>query len=373
MKPERSYLVCATPRSGSTLVCKALSETGVAGRPEEYFEALRRSGRPAPPRGVLRRRRRPLDLRPARRARGRPTTRRRARPGAGPPTTATSSGRWRPGRRRTASSRAKLMWHYLGDFVGLLRNVPEYRDLPLAELLPAVFPDADLRPRRPRQQDPPGGVAVEGGADGELAPGGAHRGSVATRDDPALPDVPRGAPAAASLPLPRDRAPARADPARGGELGRLLRALRDQADARPLRELRRRLRDSTLNILERLGSTRRPTSRFEPRMKRQSDGRQRRLGAPLQRAAARNRVRPGAGGAGAGGERSRAGIGGTLRVVAFIFPKGTRAAERRAPGQPQGSPLADGGNRSARKDRRVSTNDTYGVESRRSAEERRSD
>jgi LPS sulfotransferase NodH len=33
------------------------------------------------------------------------------------------------------------MWGYLGDFVSLLRNVPEYRDLPLAELLPTVFPD----------------------------------------------------------------------------------------------------------------------------------------------------------------------------------------------------------------------------------------
>jgi LPS sulfotransferase NodH len=36
---------------------------------------------------------------------------------------------------------AKLMWGYLGDFVSLLRNIPEYRDLTLAELLPSVFPD----------------------------------------------------------------------------------------------------------------------------------------------------------------------------------------------------------------------------------------
>ena len=49
MKPDCSYLVCATPRSGSTLVCHALEETGVAGRPEEYFEALRHSGRPRRP------------------------------------------------------------------------------------------------------------------------------------------------------------------------------------------------------------------------------------------------------------------------------------------------------------------------------------
>ncbi|MGZ5376146.1 MAG: Stf0 family sulfotransferase, partial [Solirubrobacterales bacterium] len=49
MKPARSYLVCATPRSGSTLLCEALKSTGVAGRPEEYFEALRQSGRPRRP------------------------------------------------------------------------------------------------------------------------------------------------------------------------------------------------------------------------------------------------------------------------------------------------------------------------------------
>ena len=38
--PQSAYLVCATPRSGSTLVCQALTDTGVAGRPEEYFEGV---------------------------------------------------------------------------------------------------------------------------------------------------------------------------------------------------------------------------------------------------------------------------------------------------------------------------------------------
>jgi LPS sulfotransferase NodH len=46
-----SYLVCATPRSGSTLLCEALRETGVAGNPLEFFEALPETGVP----------RRPLD------------------------------------------------------------------------------------------------------------------------------------------------------------------------------------------------------------------------------------------------------------------------------------------------------------------------
>ena len=44
-----SYLVCATPRSGSTLLCHLLDQTGIAGHPEEYFEALRHSGLPRRP------------------------------------------------------------------------------------------------------------------------------------------------------------------------------------------------------------------------------------------------------------------------------------------------------------------------------------
>jgi LPS sulfotransferase NodH len=36
--PGVSYLVCATPRSGTNLLCGLLRRTGVAGWPEEYFE-----------------------------------------------------------------------------------------------------------------------------------------------------------------------------------------------------------------------------------------------------------------------------------------------------------------------------------------------
>jgi trehalose 2-sulfotransferase len=48
-----SYLVCATPRSGSTLLCEALKATGRAGRPEEYFEAVPSTGVPREPRDYL--------------------------------------------------------------------------------------------------------------------------------------------------------------------------------------------------------------------------------------------------------------------------------------------------------------------------------
>lgn len=37
MNIQKSYLICATPRSGSFLLCEALKNTGLAGRPEEYF------------------------------------------------------------------------------------------------------------------------------------------------------------------------------------------------------------------------------------------------------------------------------------------------------------------------------------------------
>ncbi len=37
MQPHTSYLICATPRSGSSLLCEALRNTGKAGRPEEFF------------------------------------------------------------------------------------------------------------------------------------------------------------------------------------------------------------------------------------------------------------------------------------------------------------------------------------------------
>jgi LPS sulfotransferase NodH len=44
-----SYLVCATPRSGSTLLCETLRDTGIAGNPLEFFEAVPETGLPRQP------------------------------------------------------------------------------------------------------------------------------------------------------------------------------------------------------------------------------------------------------------------------------------------------------------------------------------
>jgi LPS sulfotransferase NodH len=141
MQPKRSYIVCATPRSGSTLVCHALDETGVAGRPEEYFEALRHSGRPRRPEEYFVGAEDPsirdhLGERAV---------------GSEPPPRSPLWSRaaydryleWAFDAGTTANGifGAKLMWGYFGDFVSLLRNIPAYRDIPLAELLPAVFPE----------------------------------------------------------------------------------------------------------------------------------------------------------------------------------------------------------------------------------------
>ena len=35
--PYRSLIICATPRSGTTLLCDLLAETGVAGRPNSFY------------------------------------------------------------------------------------------------------------------------------------------------------------------------------------------------------------------------------------------------------------------------------------------------------------------------------------------------
>jgi trehalose 2-sulfotransferase len=44
------YLVIATPRSGSTLLCETLRATGIAGNPLEHFEVFRHSSQPRQPR-----------------------------------------------------------------------------------------------------------------------------------------------------------------------------------------------------------------------------------------------------------------------------------------------------------------------------------
>jgi LPS sulfotransferase NodH len=140
MTPMLSYLVCATPRSGSTLLCHALDQTGVAGHPEEYFEALSWSGLP----------RRPHEyFDPDRHANIVERLAFREMPdGAARP-----SPLWHPdtydqylawaleqGTTPNGVFGAKLMWGYLGDFAQLLRGIEGMAGRPLPELLGRAFP-----------------------------------------------------------------------------------------------------------------------------------------------------------------------------------------------------------------------------------------
>src|ERR1700678_1266834 len=140
MRPMLSYLVCATPRSGSTLLCQALAQTGVAGRPQEYFEALRHSGLP----------RRPHEyFDPERHA----NIIRRLAFREMPEGAATPNTLWHPdtydqyldwalaqGTTPNGVFGAKLMWGYLEDFAALLRGIEGLSNRPVPELLARAFP-----------------------------------------------------------------------------------------------------------------------------------------------------------------------------------------------------------------------------------------
>lgn len=141
MSPSRSYLVCATPRSGSTLVCQALKATGVAGRPEEYFEALRHSGRPRRPEEYFG----GMDDRSVLDHLGERTVGDDPQPRS-PLWSRAAYDRYLDWAMETGTTGngvfgAKLMWGYFEDFVSLLRNVPRYRDVPLEDLMTTVFPE----------------------------------------------------------------------------------------------------------------------------------------------------------------------------------------------------------------------------------------
>jgi LPS sulfotransferase NodH len=138
-----SYLVCATQRSGSTLLVEALKSTGVAGQPEEFFEARVRTGRPRTAAGYFR------------------------EPGApdigdilgdpeklGPAPDYSRLDEiddyaqhlersFATGTTPNGVFGAKLMWGHLDDFIHFTHTLPAFRGLDLPHLLPAVFP----RPR----------------------------------------------------------------------------------------------------------------------------------------------------------------------------------------------------------------------------------
>jgi trehalose 2-sulfotransferase len=138
--PTLSYLICATPRCGSTLLCDALEATGVAGRPHEYFEELKETGVPRRPReyfwglrspDVLRLL--PPDSQLDRRSEQRPSWDRDdyARHLAASLEQGTTPNR---------VFGAKLMWSYFRDFIELMRGIPRFAGMDDGSLLNAAFP-----------------------------------------------------------------------------------------------------------------------------------------------------------------------------------------------------------------------------------------
>ena len=128
-----SYFVCATQRSGSTLLCELLKGTEVAGVPDEFFEALRSTGRPRQPRQYFED---PALADIA--ARLAPTD-----PGT-PEQVGDFEGWFRYALQRGTSNNgvfgAKMMWNYFDDFRARVRELPGLHDARFDDALSAMFP-----------------------------------------------------------------------------------------------------------------------------------------------------------------------------------------------------------------------------------------
>jgi trehalose 2-sulfotransferase len=128
-----SYFVCATQRSGSTLLCELLKGTEVAGVPDEFFEALRSTGRPRQSRQYFE------DPTVAHLAARLATT------DPGTPEQLGDFEGWFPYALQRGTSNngvfgAKMMWNYFDDFRARLRELPGLHDAPFDDALNAVFP-----------------------------------------------------------------------------------------------------------------------------------------------------------------------------------------------------------------------------------------
>lgn len=139
MQVRLSYLVCATPRSGSTLLCETLTNTGLAGYPKEYFEALKETGIPRAPSDYFRK---------AENAGLRELANTYVLQETATPVLAGFANYaeylasvLEKGTTPNGVFGAKLMWGYLEDFLLYLREIPAYQDVPVHQLFSLVFPN----------------------------------------------------------------------------------------------------------------------------------------------------------------------------------------------------------------------------------------
>ena len=141
MEPHTSYLICATPRSGSTLLCEALDNTGIAGHPKEYFEALKETGLPRRPKEYFETLENSSvlellgDYSRLEDVYGEPTF----WDGAGYAQYLTSV--LDEGTTPDGVFGAKMMWEYFGDFIDNIRQIPAYREMAVPDILATVFPN----------------------------------------------------------------------------------------------------------------------------------------------------------------------------------------------------------------------------------------
>jgi LPS sulfotransferase NodH len=135
-----SYLVCATPRSGSTLLCETLRKTGIAGNPLEFFEAVPETGVP----------RRPVDYLAGLEDPEALALVDHPPPHDPPPySDVRACTRYtehldkvrREGTTPNGVFGAKIMWGHREDFLRLTRTLPEFAGLPERDLLVALFPN----------------------------------------------------------------------------------------------------------------------------------------------------------------------------------------------------------------------------------------
>jgi trehalose 2-sulfotransferase len=132
-----SYLVCATQRSGSTLLCELLRATDVAGVPDEYFERLRETGLPRQPRQYFED---PSVQDIA--SRLTPTV-------PGLPEQPGEFEHWfhyvlQRGTTLNGVFGAKMMWNYLDEFRQRMAELPGLGNLSFNERLEAVFPQLKI-------------------------------------------------------------------------------------------------------------------------------------------------------------------------------------------------------------------------------------
>jgi trehalose 2-sulfotransferase len=113
MKPHTSYVICAVQRRGSFLLCEALTNTGLAGNPQEYFLNNGESW---------------------------------------------ENGWW--ARQNEVTSRSdylrlvlergttpngvfgtKIMWNYFSDMIKNLKELPEYMEMEVPQIMATLFPN----------------------------------------------------------------------------------------------------------------------------------------------------------------------------------------------------------------------------------------